>query len=205
MCVVLALVFAGSAYFLFFSGGSPSDVVTEFVSDAQKGDFAAARKLVTSDAPDALKFRDNAEGMETMRRWFTKSHMGFHIRNESTKGTRSTVVVDKTLDLPNYEDIVRMRWDYKLHRDSGTWRISGAKLMTVVDMKTAEPGGCLHNEGFSYKPADCADLPENTAESILSITDKVKQPSDCPDPKGEMVETTDHAILCLDLVAGTKY
>lgn len=197
LCVVLALAFGGSAYFFFFSGDAPSEVVGEYITRAQDEDFAGARDLTASTASKGSRFEGNKEDMETSRRWFGKDSMSWQVREESTSGSESIVTVDKTFTLPNYDDPLDMRWDYRLKRESGAWKIEGIKLMSIVEDGMAAPGDCLLASGLAYSPTECAPA-TGSGTIVFTVTDAVDDPKDCPNPKGPAAETTKHEILCLE-------
>ncbi|ADD40414.1 hypothetical protein [Stackebrandtia nassauensis] len=198
LCVVLALAFGGSAYFFFISGDAPSEVVGQYITHAQDEDFAGAREFTSDSATKATKFQGNSEGMETMRRWFGEDTMRWEVRGDSTSGSKSTVTVDKTLVLPNYDEPVEMRWDYRLERESGNWKIDRVKIMSIVDDGIAGPGDCMLATGFAYEAADCSDGPNSEASVLVEVTDAVDVPDDCPNPTGPAVETTKKRILCIE-------
>lgn len=202
ICVVLALAFGGTAYYFFFAGASATETVELYIQRAQAEDFAGARDLTSPAATQGVRLQGNSEGMETMRRWFGEDSMEWKVRREDTSGSKSTVTVDKALTLPNYDETVDMRWDYRLERQSGSWMITSAKIMTIVGQGLAEPGQCLRSDGFQYSSADCAATADGTT-IIYEVIDSVDAPFDCPDPRSPMVETTGREILCLEETSGS--
>lgn len=192
VCTVLALAFGTTAYFMFFSGDAPAEVVSEFVTHAVDGDYDQSRALACADATEGVRFQGDAEAMDTMRRWF--EDMEWQIRTDRTSGTTATVVVDKTLHSWVYEKPVPMRWDYKLERESGGWCIMSATIMSVVPTEIGAAGDCVEAQGFLYLSVDCG----SSGDEVYKISDIVPNTTDCPNAKGPFIENEDRKILCLD-------
>ena len=192
VCVVLAVVFAGSAYYLFFSGAEPEDVVTDYVESVLAGDLAGAREFACADATDGVRFNMPAEGIETVRRWFDDKAMTWSIRESRTSGSKSTVIGDVRLMLPQYDGPVDMRWDFGLTRESGTWMLCTIDMMSIVDANVVRPETCVRFEGFDPVPIECYE------SDALMVTLEVANRSDCPDSTSDWLESTTGRILCLD-------
>lgn len=197
VCVVLAVAFGSTAYFIFFSGDSTQDVVADYIGYAQDGDFDKARELACKGAADGITFRLEAEAMDAMRRWFNREDMTWKVREELASGKKSTLILDKTLNLPNYDAPIDQRWDYRLKRQSASWCIDSAKIMTIVDSNIGGPGDCVEANGFQYESADCGEA-SSDEKVLFVVADSVEKPENCPDPKGLAAETTDHQVLCLE-------
>lgn len=190
-CVVLALLFAGTAYVLFFSGAPPKDVVREYVTAAQAQDFAAARDLTCDDSGEDVRLDGNAlTGAELL---YHPEAMTWKQRDADTSGSTATVTIDNRYEgMVNADEPFSVRLDFELRRVFGSWSICEVTQYWVDEWDSFTVGDCVSQLDLQYFVSACSN------RDVYEVVDEVDKAKDCPSSVKGLVETKDRRIQCLD-------